>query len=446
VSGRPGDETSPTGDPAVRRLSERLEAEQARLERVVRWLPELVSQGDAEGLRSGLVELVLDVCDGAVALFVAHEEDERAATMSGRRQGFRDLPLVRRAPLLAAVFSATEVLRIDDVARWAPDESSRLYGSMSDGRMIRSWLAAPVLSTAGVALGVLFVGHPRPHAFEARHERLIDGIARQLAVALENAHLLEERTRVATVLQETLLPPLLPDIPGADIAARYRPAGDESLVGGDFYDVFPTNDGRWAAVIGDVCGVGPEAAAVTGIARYTLRAVARRDSSPSGALTALNEAIVNDRDEPRFCTAVVLSLRAARQGLAVTLSSAGHPPALILRDHGIVESVDRLLGPLLGVFPQARFEEEKIELRSGDALVLYTDGVIEARAGSREMFGEQRLAELLATCGGRTADGIARRIELAVMDHLGDVPHDDIAIMVVRAALHVPADADVGGT
>jgi sigma-B regulation protein RsbU (phosphoserine phosphatase) len=185
-------------------------------------------------------------------------------------------------------------------------------------------------------------------------------------------------------------------------------------------------------VLGDVCGVGPEAAAVTGVARYSLRAVARQDPSPSRSLDAVNDAISSRRTDSRFCTAVVLAYREGPGHARFTWSSAGHPPPVVLRDDGTAELLDVRLGPLLGVYPDAEYSDDKIVLEPGDALILYTDGVTEARDHGQQ-FGEERLLSLIATCAGRTADGIARRVELAVIDHLRAVPDDDVAIVVIRA-------------
>jgi serine phosphatase RsbU (regulator of sigma subunit) len=282
-------------------------------------------------------------------------------------------------------------------------------------------------------LGALFLGHRDARAFDPRAEQLAAGMAAHLAVALEKADLLDERARVAKVLQETLLPPVLPDIPGVDTGARYRPTGSGNLVGGDFYDVFNTAEGEWGVVLGDVSGVGPEAAALTGIARYTIRAVAA-DEEPSQVLRSLNDALNNQRTDDRFCTAVYLRVVPGPKGVSVTLANGGHPPPLILRDNGTVEAIDGATGMLLGLFPDATIGEHDLELAAGDAIVLYTDGVIEARDAGGEQYGQERLEELLAACAGRTADGIARRVELAVIDHQGERTLDDVAVLVVRAA------------
>ena len=224
------------------------------------------------------------------------------------------------------------------------------------------------------------MGHRRAHAFAAHHERLVEAMARFLAIALENADRFHERDRVAAALQETLLPPLLPFVSGVDLAARYRATTPEVSVGGDFYDVFRVGD-RWAAVIGDVCGTGPEAAAVTGIARYTVRALAGSTSSPGATLLALNDALLQQRSERRFLTALHLLFSVVDTASTSTSPAAGHPPPVLLRADGSASLLDEPKGMLLGVFDDADVDDGTVHLDPGDSLVLFTDGVVEARLG-----------------------------------------------------------------
>ncbi len=252
--------------------------------------------------------------------------------------------------------------------------------------------------------------------------------------------LLESGERFATLartLQESLLPPDLPQVPGVELASRYHPAGAGLDVGGDFYDVFKTGRGTWGIVVGDVCGKGAEAARLTALARYTVRAASMQTRAPSGILTILNEALVRqsasegERHDARFASVVYASLRRSPV-VALTLSSGGHPPALVVRSDGTVEPLSSP-GMLLGLFPHPRLVDVTVELGSGDSLVLYTDGVTEAR-GRRGEYGEQRLASLLATCAGMSAKAVAEAVETAVLDHQDGVARDDIAVLVIHAA------------
>ncbi|MBW3615296.1 MAG: SpoIIE family protein phosphatase [Actinobacteria bacterium] len=420
-------------DTPAEALLKQLEAERARLETVLLRLPGILGELEVERLVEGLAESARELTGADFAMYVGRREPGLAVLVGASETDFEDLPVPVLAPLLAAAFSSTAPLRVDDTSLWAlSEEAARPYGSFRDRGLVRSYIAAPVLAPAGDVLGALFLGHHRVRAFDRRDEQLLLGISAHLAVALEKADLLAERAEVARVLQETLLPPLLPAIPGVDCAARYRPTGSGNLVGGDFYDVFSTAEGEWGVVLGDVSGVGAEAAALTGIARYTVRAVAG-DGGPSAVLSSLNEALNNQRTGDRFCTAVFLRLVPTALGVVVTLANAGHPPPLVLREDARVESVGGTGGMPLGLFPDAGVSDQNLTLAPGDAIVLYTDGVIEARAPDGEEYGQERLEWLLARCAGRTADGIARRLELAVIDHQAGRTLDDVAVLVVRA-------------
>ncbi len=255
-------------------------------------------------------------------------------------------------------------------------------------------------------------------------------LARRSALALDNARLYRERSYVARTLQNSLLPPDLPEIPGVEVAAKYRPAGEGAEIGGDFYDVFAQGQGGWIVAVGDVCGKGTEAAAITGLARHTIRAAAARESSPVRILTVLNEAIVRQDTQGRFCTVVCGRLDAGEGGGGLTISSGGHPLPLVLRADGRVETAGRP-GTLLGVFPDPDLAEDLVTLGPGDAVVLYTDGVTEERAGTR-IFGHEGLTATIAACRGCTADQIAEAIEQAVMELQPGAPRDDIALLVLR--------------
>jgi serine phosphatase RsbU (regulator of sigma subunit) len=401
-------------------------------ERVLLRLPEVTAGLEHLRVRAGITELTLDLVGGEFACLVGTDEDEMNGTWVGA--DLVERPAVWRAPLLAEAFRGGPVLRIDDVGRWVrTDEAAAQYGTFPGGGMVRSYLVAPVVDGVGDTIAVLFVGHRRAHVFGSHHERLVEAMARLLATALGNVERFEERDRVAGALQETLLPPLLPSIPGVDLAARYQAALGDSLVGGDFYDVFRAGD-AWAAVIGDVCGTGPEAAAVTGVARYTIRALAGTTASPAATLIALNSALVQQRVERRFLTAAHLLFTVRPEGgVSVRLARAGHPPPMVLRSDGPVEVLIRPKGTLLGVFDDADVDDGGVELARGDAIVLYTDGVVEARGADKEQYGDDRLQALLESCAGRTADGIARRVELSVADWAGGEITDDVAILVLRA-------------
>ena len=235
---------------------------------------------------------------------------------------------------------------------------------------------------------------------------------------------------IARTLQSSLLPAALPDVPGIEAAARFRPAQRGVEVGGDFYDLFETDGGSWAIVVGDVCGKGPEAAAVTALARYTLRAAATREQLPSRVLTLLNEALLRQAPSAEFCTVAYARIEQEGEGMLLTFSSGGHPLPLVMRAGGTVEPVGEP-GLLLGVENEPRLRDHVLELHPGDTLLLYTDGLTDAYAPER-MLSTEDVASMLAGCAGRSAAEIADRVQRAALDDDVREPRDDVALVVLR--------------
>jgi serine phosphatase RsbU (regulator of sigma subunit) len=261
---------------------------------------------------------------------------------------------------------------------------------------------------------------------------LFEDLGRRAALALDTARLYEERSAVARTLQRSLLPPALPDIPGIELAARYLAAGEDNDVGGDFYDCFPTGPGEWAAVIGDVCGKGAEAAAVTALARHTIRASVVHDARPASVLRDLNSAILRHGTDFRFCTVLYVRLVPTLDGLEACIATGGHPLPVLLHASGEASTAGRP-GTLLGVIPDPAISETSVRLRAGDALVLFTDGVTEA-SPLDDALGPERLAEFIGTCAGKNAGRIAAGIEARVLELQRGRPRDDVAVMVLRVA------------
>jgi PAS domain S-box-containing protein len=243
----------------------------------------------------------------------------------------------------------------------------------------------------------------------------------------EREKLLAERDHVARTLQQSLLPRALPAVPGVELAARYLAAGEGNEVGGDFYDCYATGGGDWALVVGDVCGKGAEAAALTALARYTLRAASQHTRRPRAVLTELNEALLRDRQDYRFCTVVYVSLTPRDDRVSACVAAAGHPLPLVLRAEGDIETVGSP-GSLLGIVDTPELVEERVELMPGDALVLYTDGVTEADRAA----GPERLAAVLEGCRGVDAAAIAAAVEADALAAHGGLARDDVAVVVVR--------------
>jgi sigma-B regulation protein RsbU (phosphoserine phosphatase) len=240
----------------------------------------------------------------------------------------------------------------------------------------------------------------------------------------------ERLAHLASTLLESLVPSGLPEIPGVEVAAAYRPGGAGERVGGDFYDVFERARRDWAVVIGDVCGKGPEAASLTALARYTIRAAAMRTTRPRVILSTLGEAILRQHVD-RFCTAVYCRIRLHDGSVRVTLCAAGHPPPLLVRPDGSVERVGAV-GRLLGVVPDCRLVDTTLELHPGDLLVLYTDGVTDAR-GPDGRFGDSRLARVLRGLTGCSAEAVVAAVDDAVREFSADATDDDVALVAIRA-------------
>ena len=238
---------------------------------------------------------------------------------------------------------------------------------------------------------------------------------------------------LARTLQQSLLPPELPTIPGIEIAARYRAAGKGNEVGGDFYDLFDTEQGEWVAVMGDVRGKGAKAAALTGLARHTIRAAAMQGLNPEAVLNSLNAALqrheVSD-DSAQFCTVTYALLNEGVGTTLLKIVSGGHPLPLVLRADGDVEEVG-IPGMLLGVVPDPELHETEVQLNVGDTIMLYTDGVTDGRRGG-ELFGEERLHGVFGSCIGMNPEEIADLVERSVVDFWSDEPLDDIAILVLK--------------
>ncbi|MEU3526685.1 SpoIIE family protein phosphatase [Streptomyces sp. NPDC038707] len=280
-------------------------------------------------------------------------------------------------------------------------------------------------------IGMLTLGKPTDEHFRQEILELAEDLSRRAALALDNARLYSERTAISQSLQRSLLPPGLPQIDGVEVEVIYRAAGEGNEVGGDFYDLFPIGNGAYGFAIGDVCGTGPNAAAVTGLARHALRLLAREGLSGPAVLQRLNSAILDEGDRSRFLTLLYGELRPQKDGSAeLKVVCAGHPLPLRLRQDGTVTAAAEPQ-PLLGVIEDLELYEETVTLDPGDVLLCVTDGVTERREGSR-MLGDDGLADVLTTCTGLTAGAVAARIMRAVERFASDAPSDDMAILAMR--------------
>jgi PAS domain S-box-containing protein len=296
-------------------------------------------------------------------------------------------------------------------------------------------------------VGVMTLVTETGRGFDPADLQLAEQLAVRAGAAIENARLFADRSRVARSLQASLLPPSLPSIPGLELGARYAPAGEGVEVGGDFYDAFAVDGGRWLLVVGDVRGKGVDAAAVTGLARHTIRSIAMYETRPCAILAHLNRVLLAaeaDRiaalrsfeepawalTEPRFCTVALAIVEPRPDGAGVVVCSGGHPLPLVSRAGGSIEAVGRP-GSLLGASAEIELSDVEVELGPGDALVCFTDGIVERHRG-RDFFDESGIARALASAAGADAATLAARIEHEARNVFADQPQDDMAVLIAR--------------
>jgi serine phosphatase RsbU (regulator of sigma subunit) len=248
-------------------------------------------------------------------------------------------------------------------------------------------------------------------------------------VAITNAQLYDRERTIAHTLQRSLRPGALPLVPGLSAAVRFHPAGEGIELGGDFYDLFPARDGAWTALIGDVQGKGPDAAAVTALARHTMRAAAAYESRPSGVLQLLHRALHDQRgEESRFITIAYAHLRIGPGRIGLELACGGHPLPLVVHPDGRVQPVGRL-GTLVGSDIEPNITDVAVRLDPGDVMLLFTDGVTEVRRRRQEVFGHRQLVTLLERCAGLPPDAVVDRVEAAVIAASEGRLRDDVAIL-----------------
>ena len=291
-------------------------------------------------------------------------------------------------------------------------------------------LSFPLL-TQGRSHGALVIGRSEP-ALPLELADLLADLCRLVALNLHTAMLYSRQATTSRVLQRSLLPMRVAPMPGLESAVVYEPAEEGADVGGDFYDLFTVAD-HWCFALGDVCGSGPEAAAVTGLARHAVRLLAKEHYTVADILVRLNQTLLEECEEGRFLSLLCGELTPLPQGGALcTLASAGHPPPLLLRSNGEVRQVAE---PqlLLGIEADAQFFTETFELRPEEVLLCVTDGVTERRSGGRLLDDGDGLAAILAGCMGLSAHAVAERIRQAVDTFAVEPCRDDVALLVLKA-------------
>jgi len=362
---------------------------------------------------------------------VHHDDPGKLALAQQLDQSYR--------PVLDQTLGVPEVIRTgvarifnditpEALASYAHDtEHLRLLSQMGIRDVIIVPLAAPTRTLGAITL---ISSRTRKRLTEADLDVAIR-LGRRAGTAVESARLYTERSRIARVLQRALLPDSLPDMPGFEIAASYRPAGELNEVGGDFYDVFPRNDGRWMLVLGDVCGKGAEAASVTALARHTLRAASMLDTSPAAMLELLHRVLRAQEPEGQMCTVCLVLAGSLGEHAELTIALSGHPRPLLVGPGEKASAVGEP-GTVLGLVDPITVSEVAVELCRGQTLLLFTDGIPEAaRASTRSAPAPEQLS---ARVHGLALQDMLGELEAAAVESAGGQPHDDIALLGLRLA------------
>ncbi len=341
-------------------------------------------------------------------------------------------------PRQSAVAHLDETLVGELVAQLRSDGKdgplARLREAAASG--VPTVLPAPVdgiaipLVARGQRLGLLVVGRQADLRQDAEEFAILDDVARRAALAIDNARIHAERRRVAQTLQQSLLPPQLPDVTGLGLGAEYVPTLGDADVGGDFYDLMTMPDGRFLAVIGDVSGKGVQAATITGLVRDVIRVLVRDGRPVPDIMARINETLV-ERGGGKYCT---LALAAVARGISgqldVTLHLAGHDRPVLVCSDGKATFVGSP-GTALGLLPTVKSPSLTVSLGPGDMMIFYTDGVTERRRGA-ELFGLERLRQAAGSLSGFSAEAVATRLRSVALSYSAEPPRDDIAILALR--------------
>jgi PAS domain S-box-containing protein len=388
--------------------------------------------------------------DGSLdRLAVAHQDPEKVALVHELQKRYPPDPDAPRGVAQVSRTGHSEL--VPEIPESLLEEAARdaEHREILRGLGLKSYMIVPLVARGRTLGAISLVSAESGRRYGEADLELAKELARRAALAVDNARLYRSRTQVARTLQEGLLPSRLPYVAGVEVGLRYVSAGEVD-VGGDFYDLFEARmvdqngssepSSSWGVVIGDVVGKGAEAATVLAFARYTIRALATRESCPSTVLSGLNEAMLaqrHERGDHKFCTVTYVKLETdegnTERGARITVSRGGHAPPFLLRTDGSIYRVGEP-GRAIGVFDDANLTEQEVSLGPGDALILYTDGVVEARSPDGLFFGEERLMALLRSSVALDASTIASRIEGAALNFQEQAPRDDIAVLVLRVS------------
>ncbi len=405
----------------LRLLEERRAQEEMALARAAHMMASALTLSDIhEHLLDQAEEL--SGCDAAAVLVAdAHGEIQPAATRGFSEAEAEQMAVPATDSLVARVLSGRHPFICNDA------DAERRTGRKIPGLdHVRSFVQVP-LALGERIYGVLWATSSRPRAFGARELRLLTELGRHAEAAIQNALQFEQERHIAATLQYALLPDDLPVVPGLAMAALYRAAAG-SRVGGDFYGAWELPDGRVGVVVGDVSGKGAEAAGVTAMVRYMVEGMSMREPEPGRLLGDLGDLIRGRLPEASLVTVLLVVIDADRA--ALSWASAGHVPALVLGVAGAVTALEER-GPPCGAFPGVTYDTHHASFAGGETLVLYTDGILEARR-EHEMFGEERLAQILAAHAGDAPRDLARVIYSAARVFSSGHIDDDVAIAVVN--------------
>jgi serine phosphatase RsbU (regulator of sigma subunit) len=369
--------------------------------------------------------------DGAIADTMALAARDEVGSRLELLRVAHPLDLDGEYPVARAIRSRERVvvngladsLRLEQIA---PEPELREFVLWSGHQ---SAIAVPLIARGRLlgALAFFYLRDTAPH--DAEQLALIGNLADRAATAIDNANQYVARTQLVRTLQRSLLPETLPMLEGMALSSAYHPAGEGNEVGGDFYDVFTTPFGCWL-VVGDVCGKGPEAAAVTALVRHSIRAFAFVRPSPAQVLGAVNEVMLGHALAQRFATVVLARMDLTAVPIQATVAGAGHPPPVLVRADGPAHCPG-VYGTMLGVRPGSNVIDVEIELHRGSTLVLYTDGLLDAGA-PRHGLTPHELCHRLAEYAGSTPDLLVQQLERLALSTGAGRLRDDVAIVAAR--------------
>jgi PAS domain S-box-containing protein len=368
---------------------------------------------------------LLEADGGLRAAVVAHADPARVRQARELRERFPPDPRTGGGSYEAIQTGQTQKYEVTDELLNQADIDPDLLAAIRSLEL-RSAIFVPLRARGRIigALTLIWTEHGRTQS--AADIGLAEEFAAQAGLAIDNARLFAERDEISRALQRALMPSSLPTVAGFDLAAAYWPAGGTMEVGGDFYDAFDRPGGSLGLVVGDVCGKGAEAAAVMGVARQTVRAAGVREDRPSAILEVLNEALLRDQTD-LFCTACDVRVQPQGDIARIVVCLAGHFAPIVLRSDGTTERIGRY-GSLLGVLSEIALHDVQGELRLGDGLVLFTDGLIEDRGATLE----DELVAMLARHAGRSSSELVSIVHDWHVQRLSASHGDDAVVLVAR--------------